>query len=135
MAVCHVANGNLGHVIIMPDELQKIRFDEAEAAAKVIGAVHYSIDIDDLYVTAENDELVRKLAAVVREVQPDVIITHWESDYMNDHTQTFQATFRATFAASCPHFEMGAQPDNVPLAPTIPHGYGGGRGLFAYRIC
>ena len=40
VSVCHVANGNLGHVEIMQDELRAIRFQEAENAAKVIGAKH-----------------------------------------------------------------------------------------------
>lgn len=117
VAVCHVANGNLGHVEIMPDELRDIRFKEAEAAAKVIGATHYSIDIGDLYVTPENDALVRKLAGVVREVQPELIITHFESDYMNDHINTYRAAFRASFAASCPHFDLEA---TTPVAPVCP---------------
>jgi len=117
VAVCHIANGNLGHAVIMPDELREIRFKEAEAAAKVIGATHYSIDVDDLYVTAENDTLIKKLAAVVREVKPDVVITHWEKDYMNDHMQTYYATFRATFAASCPHYDLEATTSSVPISP------------------
>ncbi|NLU36745.1 MAG: PIG-L family deacetylase [Clostridiales bacterium] len=117
VAVCNIANGNLGHVVIKPDELREIRLKEAQEAAKVIGATHYTIDIGDLYVTAENDDLIRKLAAVIREVQPEVVITHYESDYMNDHIQTFYATFRATFAASCPHYEMGAEPASAPITP------------------
>ena len=117
VAVCHVANGNLGHVEIMPDELRTMRFNEAEAAAKIIGATHYSIDIDDLYVTPENDDLVRRLAGVVREVQPDVIITHYEHDYMNDHMNTYLAAFRASFGASCPHFDMTA---TTPAANVCP---------------
>ena len=58
VSVCHLANGNLGHVEIMPDELRAMRFEEAENAAKVIGAKHYSVDANDLYVTAEDDGLV-----------------------------------------------------------------------------
>ena len=27
--VCHIANGNLGHVEIMPEELRAMRFEEA----------------------------------------------------------------------------------------------------------
>ena len=117
VAVCHIANGNLGHVVIMPEELGKVRFKEAEEASKIIGASHYSIDIGDLYVTAENDDLISKLAAVVRDVQPDVVITHNEQDYMNDHMQTYYATFRATFGASCPHYDLNANPASAPLAP------------------
>ena len=35
--VCNVANGNMGHVVIMPDELRKIRLAEAEKSAKENG--------------------------------------------------------------------------------------------------
>ena len=117
VAVCHVANGNLGHVEIMPDELRKIRFQEAENAAKVIGATHYAVDANDLYVTAEDDALITRLAAVVRDVQPDLIITHYDHDYMNDHMQTYYAALRASFAASLPHFDLTAA---TPVAPTCP---------------
>ena len=115
--VCHVANGNLGHVEIMQDELRAMRFQEAENAAKVIGAIHHSIDIDDLYVTAENDELIRRLAKVVREVRPDLVITHNDYDYMNDHMQTYYSTFRATFGASGAHFDMS---DPAPAVAPCP---------------
>ncbi|MEG0986760.1 MAG: PIG-L deacetylase family protein [Clostridia bacterium] len=117
VAVCHVANGNLGHMEIAPAPLREMRFQEAEAAAKVIGAAHYSVDIGDLFVTAENDELIRRLAAVVREVQPDLIITHNEQDYMNDHMQTYYAVLRASFGASLPHFDV---PSDAPISPTCP---------------
>lgn len=117
VAVCHVANGNLGHEEIMPDALRTIRFDEAEAAAKVIGATHYSIDANDLYISAENDELVQKLAKLIRNIQPDVMITHSENDYMNDHMQTYYAAFRASFAASCPHFDLSLQGAPAGVCP------------------
>ncbi|MCQ2437326.1 MAG: PIG-L family deacetylase [Clostridia bacterium] len=117
VSVCHVANGNLGHVEIMQDELRKIRFEEAQAAAEVIGATHYSVDANDLYVTAEDDGLITRLAKVVRQAQPDLIITHYESDYMNDHVQTYQSAMRASFAASLPHFDLTAQ---EPVAGTCP---------------
>ncbi len=107
VAVCHIANGNLGHVVIMQDELRRIRHKEAEAAAKAIGATHYSIDIGDLWVTAENDELIQKLSRVIRDVQPDLIITHNDQDYMNDHMQTYYAALRASFGASLPHYDLG----------------------------
>ena len=119
VAVCIVANGNLGHVEIEPDELKKIRLNESKAAAKLIGAAHYAIDINDLYVSSENDGLVLRLARVVRDVQPDVVITHYRRDYMNDHMQTYYAAFRATFAASCVHYDPPANIGAAPLTPLI----------------
>ena len=52
VSVCHVANGNQGHVEIMPEELRAMRFQEAENAAKVIGAAHYSVDEKHTYYDA-----------------------------------------------------------------------------------
>ena len=117
VAVCHIANGNLGHVEIMPDELREIRWKEADEAAKVIGAAHYAIDIGDLYVTAENDELIRRLAKVIREVRPDLIITHNDKDYMNDHMQAYLAVLRASFGASIPHYDLAAKESATEVTP------------------
>ncbi len=117
VSVCHIANGNMGHVEIMPEELRQIRFDEAEAAARIIGAQHYSIDIPDIHVTADNDQLIYELGRVMRKVQPEFIITHFEKDYMNDHMQTYFATFRASFGASIPHFHCADVGPAVPICP------------------
>ena len=47
--MCHVANGNQGHVVIEPDPLAKIREKEAEAAGKFIGAKEvFNMDVGDM---------------------------------------------------------------------------------------
>ena len=117
VSACHIANGNMGHAQIMPEELRRIRFSEAAAAARVIGARHFSIDIPDIHVTAENDQLIYDLGRVIRKTRPDLIITHYEQDYMNDHVQTFQAAFRASFGASVPHFPCADAGPVVPVGP------------------
>ena len=117
VSVCHVANGNQGHVEIMPEELRAMRFQEAENAAKVIGAAHYSVDANDLYVTAEDDGLISRLAEIIRKSQPELIITHSDQDYMNDHMQTYYAALRASFAASLPHFSLSATMPTNPVCP------------------
>ena len=37
VTVCHVANGDLGHEIIMPDELRIVRAGEAKKAGSLAG--------------------------------------------------------------------------------------------------
>ena len=37
VTVCHVANGDMGHVVIMPEELRLIRAAEAQNAGKLGG--------------------------------------------------------------------------------------------------
>ena len=34
---CHAANGNMGHMVIMPDELREMRRKEAQNAAALAG--------------------------------------------------------------------------------------------------
>ena len=43
--MCHVANGDKGHAVIMPDELGKLRTLEAEASGATLGAIKSSLAI------------------------------------------------------------------------------------------
>ena len=115
--MCHVANGNLGHAVIMPEELREIRMKEAENAAKIIGAESISIDVGDMHVEASERETINRLIEVVRYAKPDLIITHNPDDYMRDHQQTSQLAFHASFGSSIPHIETvtEAYGEIVPL--------------------
>ncbi len=99
----HVANGNVGHRVIMPDELAKIRRQEARNAGAVIGAETFSLNADDLYVRSENMELRNALVDVIRRTKPDIIITHNPNDYMDDHNETSKLVFQASMASTVTH--------------------------------
>lgn len=106
--MCHVANGDMGHAVIEPGELRRIRTAEAERAGDVIGAREViNIDIGDLTVNSHDGETVRKVIEVIRYVAPDVIITHSPEDYMTDHVETGKLVFDASFSSSVPHFGPG----------------------------
>lgn len=102
--MCHIANGNLGHVEIMPEALAEIRSRESEESGKIIGAKKvFNLNIGDTFVNRYQKEAVDKLADVVREVRPDVIITHNEADYMQDHVETSRLVFDSSFVATIAH--------------------------------
>ncbi len=102
--MCHVANGNMGHVEIMPEELGKIREKEAEDAGAVLGAKKvYNLDIGDCTVRAHDMNTVREMVRIIREVKPDFIISHDPNDYMEDHREVGRLVFDASFTASVPH--------------------------------
>lgn len=103
--ICHVANGNLGHVVIMPDELADIREQEAIEAGKVIGAEVLNCNIGDCMVYNGQKEQRDLMVDVIRYAQPDVIITHGPNDYMPDHVAVSKLVFDAAFTASVPHYE------------------------------
>lgn len=103
--MCHVANGNMGHAVIMPEELREIRTKEAEDAGRVIGASEViNLDVPDLEVNSYNEATIKKVIDVVRYSKPDMIITHSPEDYMKDHLEVNKLVFDASFSSSVPHF-------------------------------
>ena len=115
--MCHVANGDIGHAVIMPQELRKIRAEEAKRAGEVIGAEEViSIDVGDLKVNSYNDEVVKKMIDVIRYAKPDIIITHNPEDYMKDHVEVNRLVFDASFSSSIPHL-FTLNPSYPNIAP------------------
>lgn len=104
VTVCHVANGNLGHELIMPDELREIRINEAKSAGALAGIKVITCDIGDCLVYEGSKEQRDKIVEVIREADPDFIITHAPNDYMPDHVAVSRLVFDASFVASVPHY-------------------------------
>ena len=102
--VCHVSTGNLGHVIIPPDELTLIRAEEARKAGSLAGIEVISAGFDDLMIYDGNKEARDKIVDVIRYAQPDFIITHTPNDYMPDHTAVSKLVFDASFTATLPNY-------------------------------
>lgn len=103
--VCHLSSGNLGHVVIPPQELIKLRKQEAKEAGKIAGVkeVIYG-GFDDLEIFTENKKSLDKIVDIIRYVNPDFIITHNPSDYMPDHVAASKLVFDASFAATLPNY-------------------------------
>lgn len=117
VTVCNVANGNMGHYLIMPDELKRIRRQETINSCNIAGFKSVCADIDDLTVDSSNMEQVKKIIKIIREEKPGIIITHHPDDYCSDHRETSKLVFKASFDATVPHFmpECGEAIDLVPL--------------------
>jgi len=107
VTVCHVANGNLGHVLIDPPELREIRIGEAKKAGSLAGIKVVTCDIGDCLVYESSKEQHDKIVDIIREADPDFIITHAPNDYMPDHVAVSRLVFNASFTASVPHYVSG----------------------------
>ena len=121
--VCHVSTGNLGHVIIPPDELTIIRANEAKAAGVLAGVEVICAGFDDLEIYDGNREARDKLVDVIKYAQPDVIITHDPDDYMPDHTAVSKLVFDASFTATLPNYKVlnpKYSDENTPAAKLVP---------------
>ena len=104
VVVCHVSSGNLGHVVIPPDELREIRAGEAKKAGGMIGTEVIWGGFDDLDIFDNNKEARDKMVDVIRYADPDFIITHAPDDYMPDHTAVSRLVFDASFTATLPNY-------------------------------
>ena len=115
VTVCHVANGNMGHEILPPDELRQMRANEAKAAGKLAGIEVVTLDIGDLLVNGYDISQRDKVTELIRKVQPDFIITHSPTDYMPDHLAVSRLVVDASFAASVPQYGVGGKAPVVPV--------------------
>ena len=102
--VCHVSTGDLGHVIIPPDELTVIRAEEARRAGAMAGIEVIGAGFHDLDIFDNNKEARDRIVDVIRYADPDVIITHNPDDYMPDHTAVSRLVFDASFSATLPNY-------------------------------
>lgn len=108
VVVCHLSSGNLGHVIIPPEELIPMRAKEAETSGKLAGFEVIYGGFNDLDIYDNNKEARDKVVEVIKTVKPDFIITHDPNDYMPDHTAVSRLVFDASFAATLPNYASKA---------------------------
>src|SRR5581483_804073 len=84
-----------------------IRTREARAAAAVAGAEHATLGFSDSEINASDPDQRRAVVDLVRDARPDLIITHYPSDYMSDHNELSRLVFDCSFHATLPLFETG----------------------------
>ena len=90
------------------EERQRVKYQEAIEACKLFGIenVHF-LDYDDEILTL-NTAMVSKVASFIRQVQPDLVITHWPYQYdtfSNHHAVTGQIALTAVTASQSVNFE------------------------------
>jgi len=99
-----VTDGAAGSTELAIEELRKLRRQEAEESAKLIGADFIWLgEPDELFF--ENKESRLKILDLIRKAKPDVIITHAPSDYHPDHQAVSHAILNASFVATLPNIK------------------------------
>ena len=120
-----VANGSCGSNRYDTETLIRMRRQEAMAGAASLGAVFHESVCNDLEIFYTLP-LLAKVAAVVREVAPEIVLTHAPSDYMEDHMNACRLAVTAAFVRGMPNFQTDpprAPVDNqVTVYHAQPHG-------------
>jgi LmbE family N-acetylglucosaminyl deacetylase len=102
-------SGNMGDLKVPPAELAQIRHEEAAASAAVIGARLLWPGITDELVFP-NEEQRRVMIDLLRQADPDVILTHSPNDYHPDHRYVSQLVFDSYFQKGLPHIPGQKEP-------------------------
>lgn len=108
----HIATmtpGDCGSMELPFEEIARVRLQEAEKAAKSIGAVYHCVGLQDLLIF-HNAEALRATTEVLRRVQPDIVFTQSPHDYMIDHEVASLLARTACFTGSMPNFHTLAAP-------------------------
>ncbi len=121
----NLASGSCGSATVPASKLRAVRKREGRAAADVLGAVFHPSLVDDLEIYYERRTL-KRLAAVIREVKPSVLLVPSPQDYMEDHTNACRLAVTAAFVRGMPNFVTQparlAVEGEVTLYHAMPHG-------------
>jgi LmbE family N-acetylglucosaminyl deacetylase len=116
----NLSTGNLGSTRLSTDATARLRRREARAAAKVLGATWHAPLCNDLEIFYDARTL-RRLCAVIRDVDPTVILTHSPQDYMEDHMNASRLAVSAAFVRAMPGYRTSPVRNPVSTAVTIYH--------------
>jgi LmbE family N-acetylglucosaminyl deacetylase len=121
----NIANGSCGTATLGKDEIVAIRLEESRLAAESIGAEFHPPLVDDIDIFYERSLLAR-VGAVVRQVDPRILLLPAPQDYMEDHTNASRLGVTAAFCRGMRNFttDPPAPPveGNVAVYHALPFG-------------
>lgn len=121
----NLSTGNCGSVRDDAKTTRRLRLAEAKGAAKILGTHFHPPIADDLEIFYDI-KLLRRVAAVIREVKPSIVLTHSPQDYMEDHMNTARLAVTAAFARGMPNFittpKRAPVEGDVTVYHAMPHG-------------
>ena len=99
----NLCSGCYGSMVHSYEDIKRIRWAEAQAAALFVGAKILPPFADDLTLFYDAPSIAR-VAAGIRRVRPDIILTHPPLDYMEDHMNACRLTVSAAFTREMPNY-------------------------------
>ncbi|KIL38538.1 LmbE family protein [Gordoniibacillus kamchatkensis] len=87
VTMLHLTPGEKGHPRLSAEDYAKQKIEEAHQFADMIGADVRFLNYKDAELPS--DETVKyEVADVIRELKPDIVITHWHGSMHKDHENT-----------------------------------------------
>ncbi|MER9964448.1 PIG-L family deacetylase [Mesorhizobium sp. M0045] len=97
----HLSMGEQGHPSLIPEHYCVQKQEEAAKAAARLGVAMRSLGLHDAFLPCD-DETALKVCDVVRELKPQIVITHWHGSWHKDHRAAARLTQTGIFFAALP---------------------------------
>jgi N-acetylglucosamine malate deacetylase 1 len=118
LGILTMTAGDCGSSTIPRNEIARIRYAEAQAAAEFLGATYACVGLMDVEVFS-NAENLRRVLHSMRQFDPDIVITHSPVDYMLDHEEASRLVRGAAFALAIRNYDARQIPP-APVGRTTP---------------
>ncbi len=105
----HMTPGEKGHPTLSSAQYLAIKEQEAKLAAERLSADYVMMPYPDGELPV-NEEAQMRLADVIRQYRPTVILTHWKGSFHRDHNNTHDNVLASLFYAGLRTFEREHPP-------------------------
>ncbi|HLV00990.1 MAG TPA: PIG-L family deacetylase [Acidobacteriota bacterium] len=117
LGIVTMTAGDCGSSTLSSEEIARVRYGEAKAAAEYLGAWYRCAGLRDIEVIL-NAQSIRVVVELLRQFRPQVVITHSPTDYMLDHEETSRIVRAATFSMAMPLYHTRQVPPAEPARAT-----------------
>jgi LmbE family N-acetylglucosaminyl deacetylase len=108
----HLTMGEQGHPCLIPEHYCAQKEDEAGRAAARLGVSVRNLGLRDAFLP-NDDETALMVCDVIREVKPEVVITHWHGSWHKDHRAAAEIARTGMLFAALPTLER-TNPAHTP---------------------
>ncbi len=102
--IVHMTLGEKGHKSLSAGEYAKIKIEEAQEAARRLGAECVILPYLDGELPV-NEEAQWHIADAIRKYRPNILLTHWKGSFHKDHRNTHINTMESLFLAGLKTFQ------------------------------
>lgn len=98
VTILSLTPGEKGHPRLSAEEYAEQKIAEAQRCAQELGAESIVLGHEDALLTA-TPEIKLEVADIIRDIKPDVLITHWKHSIHQDHEAAHVIALDAAFYA------------------------------------
>jgi len=112
--IVHLTPGEKGHPHLSPEEYRRQKINEAETSAKIMGADVIVLNHKDGELP-NNEEVKLEVCDLIRELKPDIVVTHWQGSFHKDHRNCHHVVTEGAFYAALPGIKRKKSSHTIKL--------------------